>query len=160
MSSTPREAEASVDPAPIDTNSYERGRFVSPETATYGDGWMLGVPNWKELKGQSRSRFSTLPMLTCTEPGKQLELEFEGRTIGAFIVAGPDAGIAEVSLDGKPFERVDLYHRFSEGLHYPRTVIFASDLEHGRHHLRLRMAEDKHPKSLGHAIRIMQFTAN
>jgi hypothetical protein len=53
---------------------------------------------------------------------------------------------------------VDLYHHFSKGLHYPRTVMLGMELKAGKHVLTMRVA--KETKSSGHAVRVMQFVAN
>ena len=108
--------------------------------------------------GSKRSRFTSIPMLTATEPGAETTLAFEGTAVGTYIVAGPDAGIAEASIDGGPFHSVNLFHNYSKGLHYPRTVMLGTDLASGKHTLTLRISADT--KSIGHAMRIMQFVAN
>jgi hypothetical protein len=78
--------------------------------------------------------------------------------VGAYVVAGPDAGIIEASIDGGPFAPVDLYHRFSRGLHYPRTVMLGTELKAGKHTLTIRISPQT--KSAGHAMRVMEFVAN
>jgi lysophospholipase L1-like esterase len=143
---------------PLDPLNYEHGRFIDPKEAKIVNGWTLGVPDWKPLAGGKRARFTTLPMLCATEPGARATLAFEGTAVGAYVVAGPDAGIVEASVDGGDFRPVDLLHRFSKGLHYPRTVLFAADLKPGPHTLTLRIANDIH--GTGHAARIIQFVAN
>jgi len=145
-------------PEPLDPMNYERGRFLDPADAKIAGGWTLGVPDWKSLRGGKRDRFTSITMLSATEPGAELTLKFEGTAIGAYVVAGPDAGIVEGSVDGVAFEPVDLFHRFSRGLHYPRTVMFAADLKKGEHTLILRIS--KETKSAGHAARIMDFAGN
>ena len=145
-------------PEPLDPLNYERGRFIDPKEARVKQGWTLAVPDWKSLPGSKRDRFTSIPMLSATESGAELTLDFEGTAAGAYIVAGPDAGIAEVSVDGGPFQSINLYHTFSKGLHYPRTVMLAAELKPGKHTLTLRTSPDT--KSAGHAMRIMQFTAN
>jgi hypothetical protein len=101
-----------------------------------------------------------VPLLVAVEPGSELSLPFEGKAIGAYVLAGPDAGTVETAVDGGPFMRVDLYHAFSRGLHYPRTVLFAADLAPGKHQLKLRIATEKNKESTGMAVRIVQFVAN
>ena len=145
-------------PEPLDPLNYSAGRFIDPKLAQVKSGWTLGVPDWKELKGGKRDRFTKIPMLTATEPGAELNLEFEGTAIGAYIVAGPDAGIAEASIDGGAPVPVNLYHAFSSGLHYPRTVMFGSELKPGKHTLNLKISGET--KSAGHAMRVIEFTAN
>ena len=145
-------------PEPLDPLSYMRGRFIKPNEAKVVKGWTLGVPDWKALPGGKRERIMAIPMLSATEPGAETTLDFDGTTVGAFVVAGPDAGTVEATIDdGKP-QVVEVYHNFSKGLHYPRSVIFGTDLKPGPHHLRLRLPQDSgHP---GHAVRIIQFEAN
>jgi len=155
-----REARAKAKPLPVplDPFNYGTGRFVALSEAKVKRGWTLGVPDWKSLPGGKRERFTSIPMLCATEAGAELTLPFEGAAVGAYIVAGPDAGIAEASIDGGAFKPVDLLHAYSKGLHYPRTVLFGSELASGKHVLTLRMASETH--GAGHAARIMQFVAN
>ncbi len=143
---------------PLDPGNYGKGRFVDPKTATLQHGWKLEVPDWKSLKGSSRSRFTQLPMLVAEEPGAELTLAFAGTAVGAYVVAGPDAGVVEASVDGGPPQEVHLLHRYSQGLHYPRTVMLATDLQPGEHTMKLRVSQKT--DGSGHAMRIMQFVAN
>ena len=155
------DAPASPHPMPenmLDPMSYAAGRFIDPAQATVVNGWTLAVPDWKSLPGSKRSRFASIPMLCATEPGAECTLAFTGTAVGAYVLAGPDAGALEASVDGGAFQNVNLYHRFSKGLHYPRTVMLATDLKPGDHALRLRVSDQT--KSAGHAARIMQFVAN
>jgi hypothetical protein len=143
---------------PLDEFNYEHGRFVDPATAKGDKNWTLGVPDWKSLKGGKRDRFTKLPILSATEAGAELTLEFEGTSVGAFVLAGPDAGIVEARIDGGEPKTVNLYHAFSAGLHYPRTVLFGEQLKPGKHSLALKISAET--KSAGHAVRVMQFVAN
>ena len=145
---------------PLDERSYGRGRFVDLSCAKVKAGWELGVPPWKSLPGSCRTRFVSAKMLSAEKPGAQLSLEFTGAAVGAYVLAGPDAGIVEASIDGGPFEKLDLFHRFSKGLHYPRTVIFADELADGKHTLVLRTTDQRNEASKGSAARILEFVAN
>lgn len=147
-------------PKVMDDRSYYRGRLLAPNLADADQKWSFRVPNWSELKGGSREQFRDTKLLCASDPTAELSLKFDGSAIGAYILAGPDAGIVEVSVDDEEFRQVDLYHRFSKGLHYPRTVMFASDLPTGKHRLRLRISKDSNGASIGNAVRILQFTAN
>lgn len=142
----------------LDPFSYVKGRFIDVSKVNGMQGWKLGVPDWDHIPGAKRDRFTSAQMLCATEPGSTLTLEFEGNAVGAYLLAGPDAGIAETSIDGSPFHEVDLFHAFSRGLHYPRTVLLGSELRPGKHILTLRISAKTH--SDGHAMRILQFTAN
>jgi len=156
-----KDASAAPNPVPLtplDPQNYGSGRFINPAEAKVKQGWTLGVPEWKSLPGGKRERFTSIPMLCATEAGAELTLAFEGLSVGAFIVAGPDAGVAEAKIDDGPFVRVNLCHAYSKGLHYPRTVMLGTELQPGSHTLTLRMASET--QSAGHAMRIMQFVAN
>ncbi|MEM7233434.1 MAG: GDSL-type esterase/lipase family protein [Planctomycetota bacterium] len=144
--------------APVDRLSYYGGSFLDPKQAKFTNAWKLAVPNWKEIPGSKRGRFLGIPLLCASQVGAELKLKFEGTAVGAYVLAGPDAGILEGTIDGKAFQPVNLYHRFSRRLHYPRTVLLASDLTNGTHELVLRISAET--KSRGHAARILQFTVN
>ena len=152
------EAAAPALPPPLDPLNSEAGRFIDPKLAKSKIGWTLAIPEWEKLAGGKRDRFTSIPILSATEPGSEGTLEFEGTAVGAYVVAGPDAGIIEASVDGGVPRTVNLFHGFSSGLHYPRTVMFGTDLAPGKHTLTFRIAADT--KSAGHAARIMQFVAN
>jgi len=147
-------------PQVLDPMNYGKGRFLELSAAQLGTGWKIHVPDWKALPGGKRARFTKDPLLEAVEPGAELTLAFEGTAIGAFVVAGPDAGMLEAVIDGGAPVKVNLLHGHSAGLHYPRTVMFADTLPDGRHTLRLKVASDADPKSKGHAARILNWTVN
>lgn len=145
---------------PLDPLNYGRGRLVPASDAMLEKGWSIKLPDWKAIPGSKRARFTGIDLLVAEEPGASLTLDFDGTAIGAFVVAGPDAGQLEYSIDGSEYESVDLFHRFSKGLHYPRTVMFADSLDAGPHKLKLRVSRDHNEQSRGTAARILAFAAN
>ena len=147
-------------PKVLDAASYFYGSLVGVDQAKITNGWKVEVPDWKSLGGGKRQRFTELPLLCSTEPGAEFEVRFGGTALGLYVLAGPDAGTVEYSIDGSEFKKADLYHRFSKGLHYPRTVILDADLKRGKHVARVRVSEDHHPDSKGTAIRILEFAVN
>jgi len=147
-------------PQPLDAANYEFGRFLPLSEAKTSPQWKIHIPEWGKLPGSKRDRFAKIEMLEATEPGASFTCEFTGTAIGAYIVAGPDAGRVEVRLDGGAPKTVDLYHGFSAGLHYPRTVMFGDALTPGRHTLELRLLAEKNPASKGTAMRAMQLVVN
>ncbi len=147
-------------PKPLDQCSYFRGRFVSIENARRDESWSVHSPDWASIPGQCRSRFQESKLLCATSPGAEATLKFSGTAVGAYLLAGPDAGTLEYSIDGQPFHSLDLYHRFSKGLHYPRTVMFSTDLDSGDHELTIRVSKKNHAQSTGHAVRILEFAVN
>ena len=148
----------SVPAEPIDQNSYMRGRFVDLEKAETGKGWRINQPQWNSIPGSKRADFTRLPMLCGSQPGASFSLRFKGSAIGVYLVAGPDAGSLEASIDGGEFRSYLLYHRFSKGLHYPRTVLLGDNLDKGEHLLKVRIAPKG--KQGGTAARIIRFVAN
>lgn len=145
---------------PIDSASFYNGRFFSPSLTKHNKEWKWHVPNWKSIPGGFRNTFAGIKLLCNNQPGSEVTFEFEGRAIGAYVLAGPDAGVVEVSIDNGPFQATDLYHHYSRGLHYPRTVMFATDLPKSIHKVRLRLAKPKDTNSKRRTARIMQFTVN
>ncbi len=99
-------------------------------------------------------------MLCATEPGSSFEFTFEGSTAVAYVSAGPDAGTLEVSVDGGEAKRVNLFHRFSKGLHYPRSVELATELPPGKHTLKVTLSQKSAQESKGTAARIIALGVN
>jgi acetyl esterase/lipase/lysophospholipase L1-like esterase len=147
-------------PAALDEGNFGTARFLDLKEARIETKWKIEVPDWNSLPGSKRDRFTSLPMLCATEPGATFEMTFEGQTAIAYVSAGPDAGILEVSVDGGSPRQVDLYHHFSKGLHYPRSVILATDLPSGKHTLTVVLSADKNESSVGTAARIMELGVN
>lgn len=156
-------AAAPVDhrlPAPLDPLSYAHGRWIDVSQAQLKHGWQIQTPPWKELAGGCRERFRNLQLLCGDQPGAELTLDFEGTALGAYVLAGPDAGVLSAQVDDGPANDVPLLHQFSKGLHYPRTVMLATDLKPGQHVLRLRISDKLAPDGKGHAARMLAFGAN
>ena len=88
---------------PVDGGSYFNGHFLLPE-ASASTAWTWHVPDWKKIPGGVRSNpFAGKKLLTAEKPGKETILKFEGRALGAYVLAGPDAGTLEVSIDGSEY---------------------------------------------------------
>ncbi len=158
-----QKTEPSPHPLPkklLNSNSYVRGRFLSPSQVKHDMGWSWSEPAWRDLPGAKRSQYLGRSLLHGEKAGAKAVLDFEGSAIGAFVLAGPDAGILEFRVDGNIAGEVDLMHRYSKGLHYPRTVMFAHDLPLGKHRLELKISKKKNPSSKGHAARILEFCVN
>jgi len=151
--------EAAIVPEPISAFNFESGKLVNPSDADFDKNWSYDIPVWKNIDGVKRARFLNRKMLCTTKSGAALTFNFEGKAVGAYIVAGPDAGKVEVSIDGSAYQTVDLYHhKYSKNLHYPRAVMFATELEQGKHILKLRML--KETSGTGTAARIIDFVVN
>jgi hypothetical protein len=152
-------AEAAL-PEPLLASSFDGGCFLDPQQVRVRDGWLHSVPEWGGIAGSQRERFSQETLFHGTMPGAVLTFEFTGRAVGAYLLAGPDAGRLEIRIDQGPWTTVELFHNYSAGLHYPRTVMFASDLPTGPHSVEVRIANEHHENSKGTAARILAFTIN
>lgn len=156
---TGEEAE-SVLPASLLESSFDRGRFLEFTAVKLSTGWTRAIPDWQAIEGSKRERFLKQDAFFSSVAGSGLSCSFRGRAIGAFVLAGPDAGRLEYSIDGGPWQTVELYHQYSRGLHYPRTVMFSSDLKAGDHRLQVRLSSEHHVDSKGTAARILDFVVN
>ena len=140
--------------------SYVQAEMLDRSRIQADAHWTYGVPDWESLPGSKRARFLKEQLWYSDAPAAQLEFRFTGTAAGAYVLAGPDAGQVDVSIDGGEWKTVDLFHRFSRGLHYPRTVMFAVDLKPQQHEVRVRVSEGRNPESQGTAVRVLAFVAN
>lgn len=146
-------------PEALNPNNFTYGRLLDPADCNFDRSWSVSVPDWDEIQGKKRERFMSLPILWTTKKGAELTLEFSGSAVGAYILSGPDAGTAEVSIDGGPKVKHELFHsKWSKNLHYPQTIMFANELDTGRHVLKLKMLKES--SGDGNAARIMNFVVN
>lgn len=99
-------------------------------------------------------------LLSSDHSGASLSLKFDGTAIGACALAGPEAGQQQVRIDGNGWNNVGLFHGFSPSLHYPGTVMFATDVKGGLHAVEVRAGIDHHLNSRRHAARIISFAAD
>ncbi|MCA8996630.1 MAG: SGNH/GDSL hydrolase family protein [Planctomycetaceae bacterium] len=151
---------ASKLPEPLDPLCYDRGRFLAKDAVSLSPGWSHEIPDWKSIPGSFRNRFGEQPLYVTTMPGAKLTVNFEGQAFGVYVLAGPDAGTLACQLDGGAAKTIDLYHHYSQGLHYPRTVMFFTDLPSGRHTATIWLAEPTTSTRPANAARILQFVAN
>ncbi|MFN5021039.1 MAG: GDSL-type esterase/lipase family protein, partial [bacterium] len=147
-------------PKPIDPFSYSEGQYVDVKQARIISNWGIDE-KWVPKDGAGgRKQFMNRPALIATEVGAELELDFSGKAIGICIASGPDAGVIEYSIDGKPFKKKDLYTQWSGFLHLPWYIVLEDELKDKQHRIRIRMSADKNEKSKGNACRIVYFLVN
>lgn len=93
-------------------------------------------------------------LLISDKAGAQLEITFEGTAVGFSYRLGPDGGMLECLIDGKPapapLAQVDCY----KGNAHIGTQIIAGGLSSGEHKLTLRVIGEKNAKSAGHHVRL------
>lgn len=144
-------------PPPLDPVNYERGRFVSLEQAKVINDWNR-VLQWETEKKCNYG--GAVDVLAAETSGAALDLEFEGTLIGISAIAGMDAGILEVVVDGGAPQKVDLFDGYCAQFHRPVCRVLAENLPQGKHRVRLTMSAENNPQSKGHAARILKFVAN
>jgi len=145
--------------APLDPLNYGRGRYIPLTEATLETGWTL-VPQWDAADGENRARFKGIPVIEAVEPGATLRLSFDGTAIGLYVLAGPDVGVLEFSVDGGAWHSVDQFTQWSSGLHIPWSYLLDAALPVGTHEVVVRTTDVKNEASNGYAARIVQFLAN
>ena len=89
-----------------------------------------------------------------------MKLNFSGTAIGICLVAGPDAGIIEYSIDGAAFKKTDLYTQWSGGIHLPWYIMLNDELQDKKHSITIRTSSEKNTNSKGNACRILHFLVN
>ncbi len=148
-------------PDPLDEKSYYGAKRVDPRALNWLGGWEF-APVSKELLpvGQIRADYTRFQALRSESEGEYLYYTFQGNMIGAFVLAGPDAGAIEVSIDAGEWKRVELYHHFSKSLNYPRSVILADGLSNAYHQIAIRTAKSENEESKGSSATILYFAAN
>jgi hypothetical protein len=130
-----------VPKAPIDPYLYDKGKLIDIRSAKQLHGWKL-VEDWvPAIKANTREGFVHVPMLEAERANASLTLEFEGKAIGIFCVAGPQACVLEYSIDGAPFKKINTYTAWSNNLYLPWVYLFETELKSGPHNLHLRVAE-------------------
>ena len=147
-------------PEKLCKNALDCGKYVDVSKAKIKNGWII-EKSWKaKTKAHVRSRFANLEILETRRAGAELEFDFEGNVVGAYMLAGDEAGTLEFSIDGKPFKKIDTFTVWSKSLYLPMVLIFEDNLTFGKHKLTLRMSSTKNPKSNGTACQIIKFAVN
>ena len=148
-------------PEPLDPGSYASARIVDPQELDWLGGWKFG-PVSEELipVGTIRGDYKSHRALRSDEAGSYLYYSFSGTMLGAFVLAGPDAGSLEISVDGGEWRKIDLFHSFSKSLNYPRSVILADDLSPTGHQAVIRVADAIPEGSQGSTATILYFEVN
>ncbi len=151
------------EPEPLDRFSYDGGKLVSIEAASIQQGFAVFSncdPRAGNVGGGVRDGFVNVPMLVGRKAGDELSFEFEGRGVGMFVAAGPDAGMINYSIDDGEWNELDVFTKWSGGLHIPWAYVLTSELKSGKHVLHLKIAETKNERSQGNVLRIVNFLVN
>ncbi|MGV3685767.1 MAG: SGNH/GDSL hydrolase family protein [Daejeonella sp.] len=144
---------------PLNPYSFTNASYYDIKNARLQKGWQR-IESFKPEGVKGRDGFINVPVLEATTPGAMLSLPFKGRAIGVNVNSGPDAGILEYSIDGGPFQKLDLFTQWSHSLHLPWFLLFESELPAKSHVLRLRVSEERNKGSKGNAVRVVRFLVN
>lgn len=147
-------------PEKLDEACYENGKLVLPDPPKPIKGWGMDK-NWKPNNGKgTRVNYTKVPMLVGEYPGKIIKFRFKGNAVGIAVAAGPDAGIIEYSVDDQPWQKQDLYTRWSKNLYLPWYYTLESGLKNRKHTLQIRMTGEKNQESTGNKCVLRYFYYN
>ena len=147
-------------PEPLDVYSYANGRFRGFDGVDASNGFSIYVPEWSKIPGGFRQTFAGQPCLCAEKAGAETSFTFNGTAAALYVLAGPDAGTIEVKVDDRAPVKVNLFHHYSAGLHYPRAATLADALPSGEHKIVLRVLDEKDERSSGNAVRVLQICEN
>jgi sialidase-1 len=147
-------------PEPLDKHAYSAGVLVEVNPPKSIKGWTFDE-TWNPADGAAtRFNYVDVPMLVGDFPGKVLKFPFKGDAVGIAVVAGPDAGIIEYSIDESQWKKADLFTPWSKNLYLPWFVTLGSGLKNRKHTLQIRVSNEKNPESTGTSCIIKYFYFN
>ena len=143
-------------PPLMDAGSYCQPHRVPTNAVKVVAGqWQYSIPDWTTVPGNVREPYKKSAMWWTLEANAALEITFEGSTLGTFLLAGPDAGELEVTVDGGAPRRYRLRVDYGD-LHYPYTQILADDLPRGVHKVLVRSLAFERKGSPTAALRLFR----
>lgn len=134
------------------------GHYLSDEM-TYGELKPFAEISHGQLWHNEPSIEKTLPssLLVSDKANQEISISFEGTVVGLSFRSGPDSGMVECLIDGKPapdpLKQIDLYSKEPT----IGTRIIAGGLSYGEHKLTIRIKAEKNPKSTGMIVRLGAF---
>ncbi len=134
------------------------GYYLSDEM-TYGELKPFAEIAHGPLWHNENSIEKTLPsaLLVGDKANQEINVSFEGTVVGLSFRSGPDSGVIECLIDGKPapapLKHIDLYSKEPT----IGTRIIAGGLSYGEHKLTIKIKAEKNPKSAGMIVRLGAF---
>lgn len=132
-------------PLPLVSDEMNYGEFKAIAEIWHDASWRIESNVDRRLPAK---------LLLSAKPGSQIEYYFEGTVLGLSYLKGPDGGMIDVLIDGKPapapLQKIDLY----SGRRQFGTTILAGGLGPGEHKLTIRVSGQKNSRSTGNAIRL------
>ncbi len=140
-------------PPPLVSDEMNYGEFKALVEMKPGRGTTRG-PGALWRTELSNDRALPAGLLVSHRAGAQIEHYFEGTVIGITYRTGPDCGIIECLIDGKPapapLGRIDSFDRSNQ----IGVRIIAGGLSPGEHKLTIRVLGQKNAKSSGNVARL------
>lgn len=144
-------------PSPMDPYCYENADLISTQKVVNVSGWRM-VRGW--TTEQTCSWRPPADILLGETPGAGFQIRFTGTAVGIVLLIGMDTGDIDFSIDGGQYRTVQIFDRHCELFYRPRIVLFADDLVPAPHTVDIRISDQKHERSVGHAIRILNLLVN
>lgn len=134
-------------PEPLRADNWEDAGMAHPSECVLSAGWRKDDPGLA-------NRFPHFPdMMTADKPGESLKFRFNGTHLGFYHVVGPDAGTVEVFIDGASRGKHALWDQWCS-YHRSAFRMIAADLPPGEHEVEIRILEETHENSKGHALHL------
>lgn len=144
----PPAAPIKVLPMPLLSDEMTYGELKAFAELTHGAGWKTEPTTDKMLPAS---------LLVSDKANTEITATFEGTVVGLTFRMGPDAGIFECLIDGKPapepLRQIDAYDKEP----HIATRILAGGLSYGEHKLTIRVKGEKNAKSTNHHVRLGAF---
>jgi lysophospholipase L1-like esterase len=144
----PAAAPVKVLPMPFLSDEMTYGELKAFAEIQHGMGWKQELTTDKTLPAS---------LLSADKAGTEISATFEGTVVGLTFKMGPDAGIIECLIDGKPapepLRQIDGYDKDA----HIATRILAGGLAMGEHKLTIRVKGEKNAKSMGAWVRLGAF---
>lgn len=135
-------------PMPLLSDEMTYGELKAFAEITHGGGWKLESTTDKMLPAS---------LLVADKANTEITAVFEGTVVGLTFRMGPDAGLFECLIDGKPApEPLRLIDAYDKDAHIA-TRILAGGLSYGEHKLTIRVKGEKNAKSTGAHVRLGAF---
>lgn len=162
-SGKPRPVVAHVMPEKLDPSSYSEGKLFAPRIAKKLSGFAVETDYDAAAEGgKVRTGWNERPQLIGHKPGDSFDIRFKGSAVAIQVIAGPNAGIIEHSVDGSDWVEQDLFvAKNSFKLHLNRIYILREGLDPKKPHtLTVRITDKRHELSKGNNCRIVYFGLN
>lgn len=146
--------------SPLEKFNYSSGKYISVNQAKNLKGFEVN-PAWHPAdSAKTRKGFVNVPMLVSQQAGSSFEFSFKGSAVGIALIAGPDAGTIEYTIDDSQEKTIDLFTQWSKSVHLPWYLMLGDNLASGNHVLKINITDLHNPKSIGTSCRIVHFLVN